>query len=264
MADEQTGQTATQNKNGAAGGAGQMPLFYTQPALLDSRKHSGLSLKKDIGFGFTDKVNAVPINVIEFPQIAHFYPIAFSTDGTATPVAILGVRNDENLFVNKDGSWREDTYIPAYIRRYPFIFTEMENGERLSLCIDERDDLFIRDDSNPFFDKEGKPAELCQNAMEFCKSYHAAAQQTLEFSKALAASNLLVDRQAEINVDGNQKISFSGFQIVDEKALNEMNEKMFIEWRNQGWLAALYAHLFSGMHWANLTKLINEKMSAAA
>lgn len=236
-----------------------LPLFYKKPALLDASKHKNLSLKQDFGFGFASKVNAVPINLVEMPQVAHFYPIAFSNDGTATPVAIVGVRNDENLFVNDKGEWRKDTYIPAYIRRYPFIFTEIENGERLSLCIDVNEDIILEDDSNPFFDAEGKPAELSQNAMEFCKSYHAAAQQTQEFSKAIAATNLLTDRQAEIKFGKDQRISFSGFKIIDEKAFNEMADEKFLEWRKRGWLAAAYAHLFSGMQWGNLTKIINEK-----
>ena len=243
---------------------GGLPLFYTKPVLLDSRKHGELSLNKNIGFGFSDKINAVPVNLVEMPQIAHFYPIAFSNDGTATPVAILGVRNDENLFVNPDGSWLEEHYIPAYIRRYPFIFTEMDEGQRLSLCIDDNKDIMIKDDSNLFFDKDGKPAELAQNAMEFCKSYHAAAQQTLEFSKALTESGVLVNRQAEISVNNDQKISFSGFQIIDEERFNTLDDKTFIEWRKKGWLSGAYAHLFSGMHWGNITKIINERLKKAA
>jgi hypothetical protein len=121
------------------------------------------------------------------------------------------------------------------------------------------DDIILKDESNPFFDKEGQPAELSQNAMEFCKSYHAAAQQTQEFSKALAATDLLTDRQAEIKFGKDQRISFSGFKIIDEKKFNELSDDTFIEWRKRGWLAAAYAHLFSGMQWGNLTKIINEK-----
>lgn len=257
MADKKNDPKDNQQQDG-------LPLFYSKPVLLDSRKHGDLSLSSNIGFGFSGKINAVPINLVEMPQIAHFYPIAFSNDGSATPVAILGVRNDENLFVNPDGSWREDHYVPAYIRRYPFIFTEMEKGDRLSLCIDENEDFLIKDDSNPFFDKEGKPAELAQNAMEFCKSYHAAAQQTLDFSKALIDANVLVDRQAEISVNDNQKINFSGFKIIDEERFNTIDDKKFVEWRKHGWLAGAYAHLFSGMHWGNITKIINERLKKAA
>jgi hypothetical protein len=237
-----------------------LPLFYKNPVLLDGAKHQEMSLVSDFGLSFTAKTNAVPVNLIELPQIAHFYPIAFSNDGMATPVAILGVRNDENLFVNSKGEWNSDTYIPSYIRRYPFILTEVNNGESLSLCIDETDTVITNDNKNPLFDQESQPTELTKNAMEFCKSYHAASQQILEFSKALAESGLLVERTAELVVNNGQKVNFSGFAIIDEEKFNKMDDKTFNEWRKKGWIGAIYAHLFSGFHWNSITKLLNEKL----
>jgi hypothetical protein len=239
----------------------QLPLFYKNPVLLDGEKHQEMSLVKNFGLGFTSKTNAVPVNLIEFPQIAHFYPIAFSNDGQATPVAIMGVRNDENLFVTDKGEWEKDTYIPSYIRRYPFILTEVNEGESLSLCIDETDEVISNDNTNPLFGDDKKPTDLANNAMEFCKSYHAASQQTLEFSKALADSGLLIERTAELVVKGDQKINFSGFAIIDEEKFNKLDDATFAEWRQKGWIGAIYAHLFSGYHWNSITKLLNEKMA---
>jgi hypothetical protein len=251
------------NGNGSDSGL-PMPLFYKKPEPLDSRKHSKMGLKKNFGLGFTINVNAVPINMIEMPQICRFYPIAFSPDGNATPVALVGVRDNENLFVNAKGEWTADCYIPAYIRRYPFIFSEMPGNEQLALCVDMNDAIVNDNGEQKFFETDGKPTQLAKNAMEFCKSYHAAAQQTQEFSKALAASGLLVDRQAEINVGEGKKIAFSGFRIVDEQKLAEMSDKDFMEWRKKGWLPFLYAHLFSGAQWQNLTRLLRMKMEKEA
>lgn len=249
--------------NGSPEGAGQLPLFYKNPMPLDAKAHAKLSLKKNFGFNFTEGINAVPVNLIEMPQICHFYPIAFSPDGSATPVAILGLRDNENLFLNEDGSW-EEAYIPAYIRRYPFIFSELPEGEQLTLCVDNNPDVLEEKGDQTFFDKDGKPSELSNNALEFCKSYHAAAQQTLEFSKALADKDLLVDREAQINVAGNQRINFSGFKIIDEQKLAEMDDKDFLELRQSGWLPFIYAHLFSGAQWQRLTHLLNQRLGQEA
>ena len=254
MADEQSAQTP-ENVNGQG-----LPLFYKKPTPLDKQAHANLALVKDFGLGFTEHVNAVPINLVEMPQICHFYPIAFSPDGNATPVAIMGLRDSENLFLKKDGQWLEDTYIPAYIRRYPFIFSEVPGSEQLSLCIDMADGVVEEDGEQKFFDKDGEATALSSNALEFCKSYHAAAQHTLEFSKALAASGIMVDRQAEIAVGGDKKINFSGFQIVDEQKLAALDEATFLEWRKKGWLPFIYAHLFSGSQWQRLTSLLNKRM----
>jgi hypothetical protein len=231
---------------------------------LDAKAHDDLALKKNFGFSFTEGVNAVPINLVEMPQICHFYPIAFSPDGNATPVAILGLRDNENLFLNGDGTWEAHTYIPAYIRRYPFIFSELPEGEQLTLCMDMNEQITEKGGEQKFFTEDGGASELAQNALEFCKSYHAAAQQTMEFSKALAASGLLVDREAQINVAGNKRINFSGFKIVDEKKLAEMDDKAFLEWRKNGWLPFLYAHLFSGAQWQRLTYLLNSRLDKEA
>lgn len=236
-----------------------LPLFYKNPMPLDAKAHANMALKFNFGMGFTKEVNAVPVNLVEMPQICHFYPIAFSPDGTATPVAILGLRDSENLFVSDKGEWEPNTYVPAYIRRYPFIFSEMPESEQLSLCIDNEPGILEEGGEQRFFDDEGQPSELAKNALEFCKSYHAAAQQTLEFSKMLTESGLLVDRQAEIDAGDGKKINFSGFQIIDEKKLTEVDDKTYCEWRKKGWIPFIYAHLFSGTQWQKLTSLLNQR-----
>ena len=237
-----------------------MPLFYKKPTPLDAKTHAKMALKKNFGLGFTKGVNAVPINLIELPQVCHYYPIAFAPDASGTPVAILGLRDNENLFLTSKNEWEEDTYIPAYIRRYPFIFSEMPGNDQLSLCLDMDDAVIEQNGEQKFFEADGKPTQLATNALEFCKSYHAAAQHTIEFGKAMAAAGILSDRQAEIAVGAGKKINFSGFRIIDEAKLADLDEKTFLEWRKKGWLPFIYAHLFSGAQWQRLTRLLNKRM----
>ncbi len=282
--DAKSGSPATSGaSNGAKGGKNApMPLFYKSPAPLHAEKHAKLGLKRNFGFGFTKNVNAVPINMIEMAQICHYYPIAFSPDEHATPVAILGLRDNENLFLDEKNQWEEGTYIPAYIRRYPFILSEMPGNDKLTLCVDM--DSKITEEPKVtvtkmpdgtektegadqlFFDyKDNKmPSLLSKNALKFCRSYHEAAMQTTEFSQALAKSGLLIDRAAQIPIGINKQIKFSGFRIIDEEKLAEMKDKDFLEWRKKGWLPFLYAHLFSGAQWQHLTYLLNKRMKKEA
>lgn len=246
------------------GEARNLPLFYKNPVPLDASRHGDLSLKKNFGLGFTKGINAVPINLIEMPQICHTYPIAFSPDASATPVAILGLRDNENLYLNNKNEWMADAYIPAYIRRYPFIFSEVPDGDQLTLCVDQDETTTDAGSEQRFFDADGKPSALSQNALEFCKSYHSAAKQTMEFSRALHDADLLVVRQAEISTPAGRKINFSGFRIIDEKKLAEMDDAFFLSWRKKGWLPFLYAHLFSGAQWQRLTRLLSERIKSDA
>ena len=237
-----------------------MPLFYKAPIPLDGKEHKDLGLKKEFDLKFTKNINAVPINMIEMPQICHFYPIGFSPDDAATPVAIVGLRDNENLYLNTKNQWEEDTYIPAYIRRYPFIFSEMPESDQLSLCIDLNKDIVESKGEQPFFDKDSKPTQLSQNALEFCKSYHAAAQQTVAFGQEIAKSGILVERQAEINIGNGKRINFAGFRIIDEKKFAELDDKIILDWRKKGYLPFIYAHLFSGAQWQKLTRLLNKRL----
>ena len=244
----------------ATGAQGQMPLFYSNPVPLDAQKHKNLALKKDIGLDFAKSINAVPVNLVEFPQVCHAYPIAFAPDATATPVAVLGVRDNENLFIDKYGDWAEGLYIPAYIRRYPFIFSQVPNSEQLSLCIDNKPENVEENGEQRFFDEEGKAAPLAMNALEFCKSYHAAAQATVRFGEELAKSGILVERQAELNLAGGKKVNFAGFRVIDEQKLQELPDETFLAWRKNGWLPFIYAHLFAAAQWQRLTKALNTRM----
>lgn len=255
-------KTAKKAKENSVESNAPMPLFYKKPMPLDGKEHKDLGLRTNFGLGFTKDVNAVPINMIEMPQICHFYPIGFAPDSSATPVAIVGLRDNENLFLGADDHWEKDTYIPAYIRRYPFIFSETPENDQLALCIDVNTDVLKSGGDQPFFDKEGKPTQLSQNALEFCKSYHAAAQQTVAFGQAIEKSGILVERQAEINVADGQKINFAGFRIIDEKKLSELDDKTFLDWRKKGYLPFLYAHLFSGAQWQRLTQLLNKRLKS--
>lgn len=253
-------EAKVEKKEGGAGQSHAMPLFYQKPIPLDAKEHADLGLRKNFGLGFTKGVNAVPINMIEMPQICHFYPIGFSPDKAATPVAIIGLRDNENLFLDSKNQWEPNTYIPAYIRRYPFIFSEAPGTDQLALCIDVQRDIIESKGEQPFFDKENKPSQLSKNALEFCKSYHAAAQQTLQFSKALNDSGILVERQAEINIGDGKKINFAGFRIIDEQKLADLDDAIFLDWRKKGWIPFLYAHLFSGAQWQRLTQLLNKRL----
>jgi hypothetical protein len=245
----------------------QLPLFYKSPVPIEAERHKDWGIKKQFGFSFASNANAVPLNMVEMAEACHVYPIAFSSDAIATPVAILGLRDHENLFVNAKGEWVPDLYVPAYVRRYPFIFSEMQGNDQLTLCVDNVDlaiDTNCKQADQKFFTTDGKASPVSKNALEFCKSYHVAAKQTMEFSKAMLDNDLLVVRQAEINTPMGEKINFAGFKVIDHEKLNAISPEVFLEWREKGWLPFIYAHLFSAAQWQRLIKLYSDRVKQNA
>ena len=112
-------------------------LFYDNPTVLDSTVHRNLKVKTtDDGFKFSGKTNSVPLAGVEFPEACKHFPIVFTkVDGQRLlPLALLGFRDLENLFVDAGGRWK-DAYVPAFVRRYPFVLAKGAMPERLTVCI---------------------------------------------------------------------------------------------------------------------------------
>ena len=244
--------TAKEQPNG-------LPLFYQKPVALDKGVHAKTMVTTEMTLSFAAKVNAVPVTIVELPQLMQHYPIAFSAAAPATPLAVLGLRDGENLFVNKKGEWLADTYIPAYIRRYPFIFARNETGDKLTLCIDDADGILKEKNGNALFDDKGEPSPLTANALEFCRSYQVAAEQTQLFSASIEASNILVERHVEMRQPDGNVLTLSGFRQVDEEKFYQLPEATVLDWHKNHWTSSIYAHLYSAGNWGKLFKMMAER-----
>ena len=185
---------------------------------------------------------------------ARYYPIVFIGDDTPIPVAVVGLRQDENLFVDAKGNWKADTYIPSYVRRYPFIFVTNEDQSQFSLCIDRSAARLVDKGGVPLFDGE-EASEATKNALEFCRIYQGEVQGSQTISKAVADENLLTVNHANINLDSGEQISVTDFKVVDEARFNDLSDEKFIKLRKIGAISAVYCHLISTGNWANLVEL---------
>lgn len=233
-----------------------VPLLYTNPTPIDVKRHADMAIRQGLNLTFAAKTHAVPVNVIEFPQLCHHYPIVFSPDASATPAAVLGLVQGENLYVEGNGLWADPSaYIPSYIRRYPFLFAEIKDTDQLTLCVDDIPSVVDRASAMKLFNPDATPTALTNNALEFCKSFHAATLQSREFCAALEKSGILVGREADIPLPNGQKLKFGGFRMIDEAKFAALPDATYLEWRKKGWVGACYAAMMSGAHWNRLAQL---------
>jgi hypothetical protein len=227
-----------------------LPLFYVQPKVLQPGLHGQKSISKASTYKFAAETNAAPLVAAEIPLAGRQFPIVFSEDPNPHPVVVLGLRDQQNVFVDAEGQWREGAYVPAYIRRYPFIFLENEARTELTLCVDEAHLVDGRE--NPLFEEDGKPTALTQAALAFCRDYQAQHLAAAEFAAALAEAGLLVDNRADITLNDGQKMSLSGFKVIDEARFHALPADVLVRWRDKGWLPLVYAHFFSLGSWSSL------------
>jgi hypothetical protein len=231
-------------------------LFYTNPEPLDQSVHGGLGVNpSDKPYAFVAQTNIVPLTVTEFSAAALSYPIIF-TGENRQPVAVMGLSSNENLFVAPDGEFRADAYVPAYVRRYPFVFADDKQNQRLILCIDRGASIVAEGGQNPLF-VDGQPSDYTNMAMEFCNNFEQERQRTEGFVALIKELDLLDIREAHFtprNPDGTpgQPQKLAEYYAVSEDKLRALPAEKLVELRDNGALGQIYAHLVSLVGWDRL------------
>jgi len=237
-----------------------LPVFYERPEILDSQHHQALGLIESTSLLFAASSNAIPINAAEFSLASRDYPIVFIGDEEINSVAIVGLRKDENLMVDRAGQWAQDTYIPAYVRRYPFILVRQEGGSQYALCIDRASD-YIGTDSNKAFFIGNEKTETSEKALEFCTLFQRHYLATEIIIAQLREYDLLVSHQLQFTLPNDHILNLKDFRVIDEKRLTDLPDKDFIALRKTGALATAYCHLVSLNSWQGLYRRISARVA---
>jgi hypothetical protein len=222
-------------------------LIYESVIPVSHARHANSSV--DVAdYGFSRKVNSVPLMAVEFPLAAPEYPIVFAGAADAMmPAVILGVRSNENLYLSNDGKWQAK-YIPAFIRRYPFVFSSSADGKTFTLCLDEDFPGFNKEGRGKrLFTDDAKPTPFVDDVLKFLQDYRAQFLRTQSFCKKLRELDLLVPMQAQVTLVSGEKMSLSGFHVVDRKKLIALPGEKLSELAKNDELELLYLHLQS-MH----------------
>lgn len=244
------GQSETGPASGRENGAGKQ--LYAKVALLNAALHGDLKLAPAADLRFAAHLNSVVLVAAEFPQAAAHYPIVFSEIGNEwTALAVLGPKDGANAFVNAEGKWLANTYVPAFVRRYPFVLVEDRERNTFSLAADFDSAMISRTDGAPLYE-DGKPTETAENALKFCIGFHNQLKQTQGFVRRMAEAGILVSRTAEVTLPGGARSRLTGFHVIDETVLSGLPDEEFLKLRRDGVLNLIYSHLWSMRSWNNL------------
>lgn len=224
-----------------------LPVFYQDLIPLNSRDHATWRSRTTDRAPWLAGFHAVPLTVEEFPAAARHFPIIFSSGDNPVPLALMGLNEGVNVFVDAEGQVTENIYIPAYVRRYPFLLAKLSpETDELSLCFDPTSDLVGEfAEGNVLFEGE-QPSENTKALLGFCEQFEQAGMKTQAFVEELAKHKLLMDGEVAIQQEGVEApFVYRGFQMINQEALQDMRGDVLRGWNQSGLLPLIYAHLFS-------------------
>lgn len=221
-------------------------LIYESAVPVSAGRHGGTSFEPGRDFGFSAGINAVPLMAVEFIRAATEYAIVFAAAGDdVIPTAVLGVKPDQNLYLNADAQWRAQ-YVPAFIRRYPFVFSASADNKTLTLCIDESHPGFNKEGrGQALFKSDGKPTEYVEQVLKFLQEYQAQFERTRAFGKRLKEYDLLQPMQAVVTTPQGEKQTLGGFMGVPRERLRALSGEALAVLAKTDELELLYLHLYS-------------------
>lgn len=221
-------------------------LIYETAVPVSSGRHAKCSVEAGANYAFAAGVNSVPLMAVEFPAAAPEYAIVFAADGDeVVPVVVLGARNKENLFLDADHHW-QGKYVPAFVRRYPFVFSASEDGQTFTLCVDEAfPGLNYRGNGQALFTEDAKPTPYVDNVLKFLQEYRAQFVRTRAFCSKLKELDLLEPMQAQFTLVSGEKMSLTGFKAVDRKRLKALSGEALLDLAKTDELELIYLHMQS-------------------
>jgi len=227
----------------------QLPIFYQDLMPLNTRDHLNFRSRMSDSAPWLAKQHAIPLTADEFIQAARHYPIVFSSGENPLPLALMGLNEGVNTFFDDDGKLIEQVYVPAYIRRYPFILAKLSNeNDNLSLCFDPTSDSIGEfEEGERLFNDDGSTTDQTKSALEFCEKFEEAGLRTKMLTDELLKHDLLMEGEVAIqrNEAPDKPYIYKGFRMIDLDKFKKLDGETLVRWNNDGILPIIYAQITS-------------------
>lgn len=227
-----------------------LPLFYQNLIPLSSQLHEKFTSRSSDKAPYFANTHAVPLTVDEFILAQRFFPIVFSVGENPVPLGLFGLNEGVNVYVDEEGKLKNELYVPAYVRRYPWMLAKLrQDSDELSLCFDPESGLVSeQEEGSALFDGD-KPSDVTKQILSFCEDFERSAQRTAAFVREIQELDLLMEGEVSIQLnEGDQPYIYRGFQMVNEEKLRELRGDTVRKINQSGLLGFIFAHLFSLNH----------------
>lgn len=238
---------------------GTVPL-YKNVEPLNRTKHKTYGVKTIAQpFSFLKDWHFVPAIVGEFSIAGGSYPIIFLGD-KKMPVLVMGLRQGTNVFVTEDGQFDHDHYVPAYVRRYPFVSASNPMDQPSTVCVDVDADFVVKSGADmPFFTDAGEPTDYTNKAVEFVSAFENDAKVTESFVERLNALDLFEQKNVRVADPNNpdNTITVAEYWGVSEEKFSNLPAEKVLEMHKNGDLFAISAHLMSLQRWERIMRRVS-------
>jgi hypothetical protein len=226
-----------------------LPQFYAQPVPFNMAVHGQLQFAEMVPeFGFAAKADVIALQVSEVAQAVRHYPLVFLPGTGEAPfmlAVLVGLGDGVNRYVDDKGAWRAQTYIPAYVRRYPFLPMQIAGQTDPILAIDTTQDWVQAQAGDFLVDSEGRATPRLQRVMAFQQEYQKQADITQVMCAALHAAGILVPRTLTWQGVDAETRQLDGFWCVEEAKLKALSPEALQALHQADALGLAYAQLLS-------------------
>jgi hypothetical protein len=238
--------------------------FYKKVVALNTDVHRNLKFAaNEANFSFARDTTAVLLAGVEFAEAAREYPIVFirGQDKQMRPVALLGVRDGENLFVDEHGKW-DARYIPAFVRRYPFVMADGGANGQLVVCIDESCPALNAKHGELLINAEGRLEPRMNEMMQFLQNFQREFARTELITRQLDELGLFIQQGARFDTSSGERFQLNDFFLIDEAKFGQITDDKLPPLFRSGALGLVYLHLASLGNMRKLLDLVAARSAA--
>lgn len=213
--------------------------------ILDKKIHKDIKVSPIKDFKPAAGMHFVHISRDEAMEACKHYPLFFAKDDKTQSVALialLGIKEKQNVFVDSEGKWEEGRFIPLAIRSYPFFITKME--DRYPIVFDEAYEGINQEDGQKVFGDDGELNEYGKKILEFIEKAFFSIENTAPVLKQIDDLDLFKEVGANLEKNG-EKYNIRGIWQIDPKKVDTLPDDKIIALAKTGALALIHVHLLA-------------------
>lgn len=236
--------------------------------LLNKSKHKNLRVATRYTAELGYNAGAIMLMNTELRSAQREYPIIFRKHpetGRFIPNALLGFKQDENLFLDGKGNWLAG-HIPLAAAKGPFIigFQDIGKGPQPSACIDVADPRVSEGgEGEALFQKDGSLTRYMDYISQVLLLLHDSTKSVMQMTDLFAELDLIEALRLDIQFNNKEKLTFQGGYTISEEKLAGMNEEALKKLHKSGFLAAAYYISGSLDNVQKLIDIKNKRLAAS-